>query len=86
MYIGAKIQLANGEIKEIHVKSRLRHLALGIFFLKLAFCRNKKESKLLKVQSDDLQVLAYLEKHLDGVPVEYNLHPEEIKQIQEAKT
>ena len=85
MYIGAKIQLANGEIKEIHVKSRLRHLALAKFMAKISRYA-KKENKLLKVQSDDLQVLAYLEKHLDGVSIEYNLHPEEIKQIQEAKT
>ena len=85
MYIGAKIQLANGEIKEIHVKSRLRSLALAKFMAKISRYA-KKENKLLKIQSDDLQVLAYLEKHLDGVPIEYNLHPEEIKQIQEAKT
>ena len=85
MYIGVKIQLANGEIKEIHVKSRLRSLALAKFMAKISRYA-KKENKLLKVQSDDLQVLAYLEKHLDGVSIEYNLHPEEIKQIQEAKT
>lgn len=82
MYIGAIIQLANGKIKEIHVKNRFRSLALPLFMIKISKYA-KKENKLLKVMSDDLQILNYLEKKLDGVPLEYNLHPEEIRQIQE---
>jgi hypothetical protein len=77
MYIAAIIQLSNGEQKTIEAES-WGALTILKFVAKIRKYA-KKENKIVKILSDDWNVLSYFSRQLPDVKAEFEVNPKEVK-------
>jgi hypothetical protein len=77
MYIAAIIQLSNGEQKTIEASSwnALTFLKFTAKLRKYA----KKENKIVKILSDDWNVLSFFSQRLPDAKAEFAINPKEVK-------
>jgi hypothetical protein len=72
MYIGALIQSSDGTTKKIECASKHNQIAIIQFTKKIAKYANK-QNKLVKVCTDDLASLKFLQKFLNNTKVEFGI-------------